>query len=88
VNNWRRRVFNKALEKAGLIGIRIHDLRNTCATLRVAKGDNLADVSNQLGHYSEMFTMKVYYHWMPGKKRSEVDDLDDKDFKEKTVLTM
>jgi integrase len=77
VNNWRRCVFYKALTKAGLRRIRIHDLRHTYATLRISKGDNVADVSNQLGHHSVKLTMHVYYHWMPGKKKGEVDALDD-----------
>jgi len=77
VNNWRRRVFNKTLTKAKLRRIRIHDLRHTYATLRISKGDNVADVSNQLGHHSVKLTMDVYYHWMPGKKKAEVDALDD-----------
>ncbi len=77
LNNWRRRVFKKALEKAELRHIRIHDLRHTYATLRIAKGDNIADVSNQLGHHSVKLTMDVYYHWIPGGKKSEVDALDD-----------
>jgi len=77
VNNWRRRVFNKALEKAGLRKIRIHDLRHTYATLRLSKGDNITDVSNQLGHHSVKLTLDIYNHWLPGKKKSEVDALDD-----------
>jgi integrase len=60
VNNWRRRVFIKALEKAKLRQIRIHDFRHTYATLRISKGDNIADASNQPGHFSETFTMKIY----------------------------
>ncbi len=83
VNNWRRRVFIKALEKAKFRQIRIHDLRHTYATLRISKGDNIADASNQLGHFSETFTMKIYYHWMPGKKKAEVDELDDQEFRDK-----
>ena len=77
---WRSRVFKKALQKVGLREIRIHDLRHTYATLRISKGDNVADVSNQLGHHSVKFTMDVYYHWFPGKKKSEVDGLDDPSF--------
>jgi len=50
---------------------------------RSHKSDNIADVSNQLGHFSETFTMKIYYHWMPGKKKSEVDELDDQEFKDR-----
>ena len=76
-NNWRRRIFNKILDKAGLRKIRIHDLRHTYATLRIQKGDNIADVSKQLGHYSVTLTMDVYYYWLPGNKKSEVDALDD-----------
>jgi len=77
LNNWRRRVFKKTLEKAELRQIRIHDLRHTYATLRIAKGDNIADVSNQLGHHSVKLTMDVYYHWIPGGEKSVVDALDD-----------
>ena len=76
-DNWRRRVFNKALEKTEIRRIRIHDLRHTYATVRISKGDNAADVSNQLGHHSVKLTMDVYYQWFPGKKKSEVDGLDD-----------
>ena len=82
LNNWRRRVFNKALAKAKLRKIRIHDLRHTYATLRVSKGDNINDISKQLGHYSTKFTLDVYSHWIPGKKKSEVDALDDPEYRE------
>jgi integrase len=74
---WRKKIFYKVIKKAGTIKIRIHDLRHTYATLRISKGDNVADVSNQLGHHSVKFTMDTYYHWFPGKKKSEVDGLDD-----------
>ncbi len=76
-DNWRRRVFVKALKKAGLREIRIQDLRHGYATLRISKGDNIQDVSKQLGHHSVKLTLDVYSHWMPGKKKDEVDELDD-----------
>ena len=76
-NIWRRRVFKKTLERAGLRKIRIHDLRHTYATLRTCKGDNIGDVSNQLGHHSVKLTLDIYYHWIPGRKKAEVDALDD-----------
>jgi integrase len=72
-----RRAFYKALEKANLRKIRVHDLRHTYATLRISKGDNIADVSKQLGHHSVKFTMDIYYHWVPGGSKVEVDGLDD-----------
>lgn len=62
-NNWRK-TFKKMLRKANLRQIRIHDARHTYATLRISKGDNIADVSKQLGHYSVRLTMDVYYHWL------------------------
>lgn len=81
-DNWRHRVFNKALAKAEIRRIRIHDLRHTYATLRIAKGDNIQDVSNQLGHHSVKLTLDVYSHWIPGKKKDEVDALDDSEYTE------
>jgi integrase len=79
-DNWRRRIFYKTLEKAELRRIRIHDLRHSYASLRISKGDNIADVSKQLGHHSVKLTLDIYYHWIPGKKKSEVDELDDPSF--------
>jgi integrase len=76
INNLRKRIFYKCLEKAGLRRIRIHDLRHTYATLRISKGDNIVDVSKQLGHHSVKITLDTYCHWMPGSKKSEVDELD------------
>jgi len=67
--NWRARVFHKALKKKGLRKIRIHELRHTYATLRIAKGDSILDVSNQLGHYSVKLTLDIYSHWLPEKKK-------------------
>ncbi|SLM29779.1 Integrase family protein [Desulfamplus magnetovallimortis] len=77
--SYMRRVFYKAIEQAGLRKIRIHDLRHTYATIRISNGDNIADVSKQLGHHSVKFTMDIYYHWVPGGKKNEVDRLDDFD---------
>ncbi|MDA3791816.1 MAG: site-specific integrase [Desulfobacula sp.] len=77
--SYSRRIFYSAIEKAGLRKIRIHDLRHSYATLRITKGDNVADVSKQLGHHSVKFTMDIYYHWIPGGNKNEVDGLDDLD---------
>ncbi len=66
----------QALHKITPRKIRIHDLRHTYATLRVAKGDNIVDVSKQLGHHDPGFTLKRYAHWMPGEHKSQVDELE------------
>ncbi len=72
-----RNAFEKCLEKAGLRRIRIHDLRHSYATIRLMRGHNIGDVSNQLGHSSISITYDVYGHWVPGSFKSEVDDLDE-----------
>ena len=56
--------------------IRFHDLRHTYATLRIAKGDNIVDVSKQLGHSKVSMTLDKYAHWMPGEHKGQVDELD------------
>jgi integrase len=49
------------LRKAGLKGMRFHDLRHTYATLRLQKGDDILDVSKQLGHSDINITTKTYF---------------------------
>ncbi|MEZ4524864.1 MAG: tyrosine-type recombinase/integrase [Desulfobacterales bacterium] len=46
----RTRVFHRWLAKAGLEKRGLHDIRHSYATLRIQAGDNIADVSRQLGH--------------------------------------
>jgi len=71
-----RRAINRCLEVAGLRHIRIHGLRHTYATTRLLKGHNIGDVSYQLGHSDIAVTYNTYTHWIPGKFKSEVDELD------------
>lgn len=75
-SHWRKSVHKKILEKAGIRHIKIHALRHTYASLRLGKGDNILDVSKQLGHASVKMTLDVYAHCIPGKSQKEVDGLD------------
>lgn len=69
VDRWLRRVAPKPVTP--------HDLRHTYATLRLAKSDNLVDVSSQLGHKRIDITLKVYTHWIPTEQYQEqVDEMD------------
>jgi len=70
-----RRIAEKLKEVAPR-SIRLHDLRHTYATLRIAKGDNILDVSRQLGHHKVAFTIDQYGHWIPGEHKFQVDELD------------
>jgi integrase len=69
-------LIKKTVKEIAHRPIRIHDLRHTYATLRIAKGDNIMDVSKQLGHHRVAFTLDQYGHWMPGEHKSQVDELD------------
>jgi integrase len=76
-NNFRKRVFAKALAKAGLRRIRIHDLRHTYASLLIQNGESPAYVRDQLGHHSIQVTVDIYGHLVPGGNKRAVDRLDD-----------
>ena len=58
VNNMLHRV----LKRAGLPGIRFHDLRHTFATLALQNGVDIKTVSGMLGHFSAGFTLDTYAH--------------------------
>lgn len=75
--NLRGRVFYKALAKAGMRRIRIHDLRHTFASMLIQNGESLAYVKDQLGHGSIQITVDIYGHLVPGANRQAVAKLDD-----------
>lgn len=58
--------FAKAVERAGLRKIRLHDLRHTHATIAVKAGVPVKVISERLGHESPAFTLKQYAHVVPG----------------------
>ncbi|MDM8536581.1 site-specific integrase [Desulfobacterales bacterium HSG17] len=76
-NNWRNRVFNKALEKAKLRKVRIHDIRHTYASLLIQANESLAYIRDQLGHHSIKVTVDIYGHLAPEGNKAAVDALDD-----------
>jgi len=78
LDNFRPRVFQKVLEKAGLRRVRIHDLRHTYASLLIAQGESLAYIRDQLGHHSIKVTVDTYGHLVPGANKEAVDRLDDR----------
>jgi integrase len=56
--------------------VTLQDLRHTYATIRIAKGDNIIDVSRQLGHTKPSMTLDVYSNWLPRHHKRQVDELD------------
>jgi integrase len=65
-----RYTFQKATAAVeGCDGVRLHDLRHTCASLAISAGANVKVVQKLLGHKSAVLTLDKYGHLFP-------DDLD------------
>jgi integrase len=54
--------FRRAARRAGVPGIRLHDLRHGWATAMIGAGQNAAAVSEALGHATVGFTLTTYVH--------------------------
>jgi len=76
-SSWRRRIFNKALERSGLRMVNIHSLRHGYASLLIQAGESLAYIRDQLGHHSIKVTVDIYGHLAPEGNKAAVDRLDD-----------
>ena len=57
------RYFQRALHQAGVSRHRFHDLRQTFATLLLAKGVDVTVVSEALGHANLATAVDIYSHW-------------------------
>ena len=76
-SNFRRRVWRQATAEAGLAeGLRIHDLRHTCASLLIAQGAHPKAIQVHLGHSSISVTMDRYGHLFPSDMEALAADLD------------
>lgn len=58
--------FVKIARKAGLNGVRLHDLRHTHATLMLQQGVHPKIVQERLGHATIAVTLDTYSHVLPG----------------------
>jgi integrase len=76
LENFRKRVWLRAIEQAGLTPLRIHDLRHTCASLAIAAGADVKVLQRMLGHASAALTLDRYGHLLPGQAASVADRLD------------
>lgn len=54
--------FSDMLKKNNMRHIRFHDLRHTCATIMLSKGENLVKVQKWLGHSTISTTANIYSH--------------------------
>jgi integrase len=61
----RLRHFTTLVARHGLPPIRLHDLRHTSASIGLAGGESLLEVSRRLGHSSIAITADTYSHISP-----------------------
>lgn len=57
------RAFSRLTHKAGLEGVRFHDLRHTYAVNAIRAGDDIKSIQGNLGHASAGFTLDKYGHF-------------------------
>lgn len=67
--------FGRARQRAGLPGIRLHDLRHFVATQMLAAGHSVAQVSARLGQ-TQAATTARYSHWIPARDREAAEALE------------
>src|SRR5699024_5750940 len=75
--NFRRWVFDPAVEAAGLEGVTPHVLRHTAASLAVDAGAHVKDVQRMLGHKSAAMTLDIYTGLFESSLDAVGDRLDD-----------
>ena len=64
------------LERAGLVGLRFHDLRHSYATWLVTGGAPINDVQTVMGHEKASTTLNLYTHQAKGRDGRLLDILD------------
>ena len=72
-DNLRRRVVKPLMEEAGAPWAGFHTLRHTYASLQLARGVNVVQVSRALGHHSAAFTLDTYVHLLGGEEGPALD---------------
>lgn len=76
-HNVAQRSFKPLLKRAGLRDIRFHDLRHTCATLLLSRGQHPKFVQELLGHSTIAITLDTYSHVLPGMGDGLADAIED-----------
>ena len=63
--------------RAGLDGLRLHDLRHGCATFMLAGGVPSRAIMEVLGHSGISVTMNTYAHVLPALRQEAADAIDE-----------
>lgn len=70
------RAFQAILNRAGLQGVRFHDLRHTYAVNSLRAGDDVKTLQGNLGHASAAFTLDKYGHFTERMKQDSADRME------------
>lgn len=69
----RKRHLKPLVEEVGAPWAAFHTFRHTFASLHLAGGTNLLQLSRALGHHSAAFTLSRYTHLLPGEAAPALD---------------
>lgn len=75
-SNFRRRAWLPATRRAGLDGLRFHDLRHTAVALAIAQGGHAKAIQERMGHSSVVVTLDRYGHLFEGLDERIAEGLD------------
>ena len=67
--------FGDACRRAGVTGVRLHDLRHFAATQMLATGVDVRTVAGRLGHSNPTVTLNVYAAWLPERDMAAAEAL-------------
>lgn len=72
--DWLSRKFTRRVVKHGFVGVSLHSLRHTAATLWLQSGAPVHVVAARLGHHSPTVTLSVYAH-VVGRGEAQVAEI-------------
>lgn len=75
-SNFRRDVWDPAVERARLRGVTPHVLRHTSATLLIGAGASVKDVQAHLGHADASVTLNIYAAVIEGRRDELAEHLE------------
>ncbi len=75
-SNFRRRIWQPAVEAASVSPLRIHDLRHTAVALWIAAGASPREIATRAGHSSVVTVLDRYGHLLPGGEERVNDALE------------
>jgi integrase len=76
-DNLRSRVIKPLMRQIGAPWAAWHTLRHTYASLQLARGANIVQLSRALGHHSASFTLDTYIHLIDGEHADPLELIDE-----------